>query len=535
MKINKLINIFIYSFFLSFFFLGCKGDENIVVEEELDELVISFRDIKEDSAVIFWNSPKSSEKIYYDILLEDKVISSEITDTSYSFENLKLDQAYSGKVIAKLESGKRIVGEFSFTTKTIAVDLEFKEFSIEPLWNSQGRIPLIYSHITWNKIIGPDGVKPLYRILVNGKTHRVKPSDSFETDDDKVYYGLPLGDYSFLYKVQIIAEFPENNDLKSEEIEIQSLSREEANSVFFESESIYIGYSTVVFKLSGLNLDTKNTVLLNGNIIYEDYKSNDLKIVLPVSYDNKLNTLKIVSRNESLNVEYNHYIDFTPLNLPPVRSNFDVKIFNVTHNSFRFVANSLKSNHDPIYLEDLNWDIWNLYINDEFIETTQCFRFFQTPFSYELTPNTNYIIKIENARGQDEVVPPNPIYEPDLIIERGFKEFEITTYPIEVTPSSNIDVYTSNITSNSFDLYWLTALSYNCGYHLDTGIYYGVNYIYEFTLKLNGIEYMKFNPSKTSPKILIEGLDTNTEYNVELILSRDNRIFRETNFKISTL
>lgn len=103
---------------ITFVFLGCSSDDN---ENGGDNLItVSVTDLQFNQATLEWTRPSLAEgTVIYEVVLDNEVIVSNRTGTSYVIQNLMPTTEYSGFVKALDETGQETFGEFNFTTRAI--------------------------------------------------------------------------------------------------------------------------------------------------------------------------------------------------------------------------------------------------------------------------------------------------------------------------------------------------------------------------------------------------------------------------------
>ena len=97
---------------------SCSEDDT----ENLGSNLISIEvtDLQFNQATLEWTRPSLAEgTVLYEVVLDNQIIVSSITGTSFVIQNLSPETTYSGFVKALDETGQETFGEFSFTTRVI--------------------------------------------------------------------------------------------------------------------------------------------------------------------------------------------------------------------------------------------------------------------------------------------------------------------------------------------------------------------------------------------------------------------------------
>jgi hypothetical protein len=159
---NNITPIFSVFLFIILAFASC----NDTTENEVDNLSpstfeITVNSTTNDSASISWEKSLDPEGsiVFYDIYLNSIKIIDNITELSYSFENLSENQSYSGEIIASDPEGNIVSVPFLFeTTENQPPSL----FSIT-VTNTDP----FYSRIEWTESIDPEGGEINYQVYVD--------------------------------------------------------------------------------------------------------------------------------------------------------------------------------------------------------------------------------------------------------------------------------------------------------------------------------------------------------------------------------
>lgn len=488
---------------------------------------VSVSNIDIQSANISWNLSNPPDKVYYDIILLNVEIASEISANNYSFINLDIGINYSGKVIAKYPNGSRSVGEFSFGTKNIDLNPELDKL----LFDLTTPDNLLKASVKWNKVFKPDGEESKYSVFLDGNTVTTNLTENF--------YEFSSLSQSTSYRITILAEI--GNSEVIEEINIQTPSLEDESELALEITANYTGYTAFNLLIPKLNPDYRNSVrLISHNppyideIIREDYNSNELLIAdFPLSivpnYGDSF-TVEITSMKNDI-IGSISGIDITLRSLYKLPDDdLTTHLFNIQDTSVNVVAKNCSnvSEYDP---STVGYEDFKVYIDDQYIGEYKCYfagigGSASFPTFDNLTPGAMHILKVEVDYDNQPV---DTNYEPNLELTT-YKEFEFTTY--EAPLASKLDVNIINLTSTSFDFTWRTDLSelYNCSIF---------DYDYNFILEIDGIENQNFDSSTSS--INVSGLLKNTTYSIKLTCNfyfvQNNNIIdsRVSEFEITTL
>lgn len=124
--------------------IGCTKTETLIPEPILPattppgEFTLSLTELRDVQATIEWTKPESgfTKNLEYDIAVNDSVLAFELTNLSYTIENLQADQEYSITVIvidSLRNSSKQSIDihtRKSFLQKVISFDLGYPDYSV---------------------------------------------------------------------------------------------------------------------------------------------------------------------------------------------------------------------------------------------------------------------------------------------------------------------------------------------------------------------------------------------------------------------
>jgi len=498
------------------FFISCTKESNLPNAFEVNVALDDF----ESSATITWGGFTSEEDVYYDIVLADSVIATAITNQSYTFTNLKLDETYSGQVIAINSEGKKSIGYFEFNTNAgdFRVVIDKLIFDLDQTKKSEN----IIAKLKWTKATGPYNLEPKYSVYLNGSTI----VDNLKGNSYAVPSGLLAP--ATTYRVSVVADMPNNRIVR--DIDFTTPSANEKNDLLFEVEPTYVGYTAINVAVKGLKKNLKNQVFVDGVLLKSNHYEDELLISnLPInSPHGEPHTIEFIMYNDAGTASQRSlFIEKKELRRLP-DNDLVVTIFDINDKSARVYARNISK--DPHYDEYfVGITAFDIELNGTHLGKYQCYyRSSGFPVLSGLTPgSTNKVRVYVNYQNP----PIDTRYEPEISLVTE-KEISFTTYDTPLT--SELEAIVLNVTSTGFEFDWRINLS-------KLGIYDctpSAQYSQGFILYLDGKEYKKFDIDQKPVKVT--GLAPNTAYAAKLVHTsgRDwepaNLKKQETSFTITT-
>lgn len=503
-------------FALSVLLLSCSEDNENSFPSSFE---VSVDNTGYDFASISWEP--LGESTTYDVILSDQEIASSITDNTFEFSDLEIQKSYSGRIIATNSNSQRSIGTFEFSTGSFDLDLNVKKYTFD--LNITGAN--IWLQFGWNQVPNEISSDISYRLLINGTNIWQGTRPDSETGRYSHSHKRGLFKENEEVRITVLAEYA-NGSIR-DEIIVNTPNSSDIPEFGFELEKSYEGYTAFAFQLENISFPAQYFVDKNDRTVeWVDFDDEQIHItdwpltVVP-DYDHpnggELNVREIL--NDSVVCEKR--IAFRPeliYRLPD--EDLSVNVYNVRDQSFEVLARNTTSieHYDP----SLNGPTrFKLYLNDDFRGNYGCYFISNHsnggfPTVGDLDPNTEYTLKVEVDYGN---FIPDPSYEELEVPLTTFKEVRVMTDSVSI--NSVLDIYTINVSNNSFDLVWKTDLSYDqsCDNPLGTAHY-------EFTLWVDDVEFESFLQDQR--QITVDGLEPNTLYNVTLNCDLTNRFFGGT-------
>lgn len=373
-----------------------------------DELVVNVFNVGLTNATILWEEFNSSGNVLFDIVLNDIIIASEISEKKYTFTDLK-PNVYAGKVIAKYSNGERTVGFFNFTTTTIDIDIEITDYVIDLDNNNEVTVSLNWQAST-------DETSDIHYTIYVDKIQKC------ETFINQCSLLLELDQKN---SISIVATYLGNEYFS--EIDMKTPSSNEIVDSKFSLATNYIGYTAINLLLEGINPSLSNSIYYNGDLIETDYYNSEYLISdLPINSD--LSKIAVVSYiNDSVGLRRSLNVMRKALKRLP-DNDLLLSIESVNDVSAVICARNVSDN--PHFEESLvGRTNFKVYLNNQFKYEGKYVCNSYSSFEEEfpafggLTPETEYTVKVEVDYGN---TPINSDYEPVFPLTT-FKELSFTT------------------------------------------------------------------------------------------------------------